>query len=51
MEINKVLEILNTALCDRDLTIWLQKEEIKKLKQEKEELKTELEEMRAEVNE
>ena len=44
MEINKVLEVLNNALADKDLTTWLQKEEIKRLKNE-------LEDMRGKVNE
>ena len=34
MDISKVLDVLNEALKDRDLTIWLQKEKIKDLEAE-----------------
>lgn len=33
MKIDNVLEVLNEALASKDLTIWLQKEEIKKQKE------------------
>lgn len=39
MKINKVLEVLDKALEDKDLTIWLQAEQIKKLKKEIENLR------------
>lgn len=29
MEINKVLEVLNTALADKDLSLWVKEETIK----------------------
>lgn len=41
MKIDKVLETLNEALSAKELTIWLQQEEIKALKKELEKLKGE----------
>lgn len=49
MDISKVLEVLNDALRDKDVTIYIQGEEIKKLKAENEELKAESEELREEI--
>lgn len=39
MDISKVLEAVNEALSAKDLTIWLQKDEITTLKAEIEKLK------------
>ena len=46
MEINNVLEVLNKALSDKDFTIWMQEDEIKRLKEEKEKLLAEIAELR-----
>lgn len=39
MKIDKVLEALNDTLRTKDMTIWMQEEEIKRLKAELEQLK------------
>lgn len=49
MDISKVLEVLNDALRDKDVTIYLQGEDIKRLKAENEKLIAEIEELRDEI--
>lgn len=46
MEIDNVLEVLNNALRDKDLTIWLRDEEIKRLRESEKILKEEIERLR-----
>jgi hypothetical protein len=48
MEIDKVLEVLNNALRDKDLTIWLRDEEIRRLRENEKILKEEIERLRGE---
>lgn len=48
MKIDKVLEVLNNALTDKDMTIWLRDEEIKIHKETIEKLKEEIERLREE---
>lgn len=38
MKIDKVMEVLNEALAQKDLDLWLRNEEIKDLKKEVEDL-------------
>jgi len=47
MKIEKVLEVLNQAICDRDLSIWCRDEEIKKQAAEIASLKERIAELEA----
>ena len=51
MEIDKVLEVLNNALRDKDMTIWLRDEELKMARNEIELLKEKIKELRGKTNE
>ena len=51
MEIDKILETLNNALREKDLTIWLRDEELKVARKEIEILREEIRKLKGETNE